>query len=187
MSKRNYWLDLFTAATWDDFKAAGSQVSGFRTKRWNTVQKIEVGDYLLCYLTGLSRFIGILEVLSKPYKDNSPIWKDEEFPCRLKVKVVAELTPETAIPVIQLKESLSQFMELKNPHAWTGYFRGSPLKWSAADAEIVINAIKEALNNPVVRPFDERKLKYRPVALRAKMRPLTKGFTGLDFLFNDHF
>ena len=86
MIKRNYWLDLFTGATWNEFKSAGAKVSGFRESRWNTVQKIKPGDYLLCYLTGVSRFIGILEVNDAPYRDRTPIWKDEDFPCRLKVK-----------------------------------------------------------------------------------------------------
>ena len=53
MTKRNYWLDLFTGATWKEFKAAGAKVSGFRESRWNTVQKIKPGDYFLCYLHGL--------------------------------------------------------------------------------------------------------------------------------------
>ena len=87
MTKRNYWLDLFTGVTWGEFKAAGAKVSGFRESRWNSVQKIKPGDYLLCYLTGVSRFIGLLEVIDKPYKDKTPIWKDEDFPCRLKVKL----------------------------------------------------------------------------------------------------
>jgi hypothetical protein len=30
MAKRNYWLDLFTGATWDEFKQAGGKVSAFR-------------------------------------------------------------------------------------------------------------------------------------------------------------
>ncbi len=62
MTNRSYWLDLFTGATWDEFKKAGSNISGFRKSRWKSVQKIKPGDYLLCYLTGVSRFIGILEV-----------------------------------------------------------------------------------------------------------------------------
>jgi len=50
MTKRNYWLDLFTAATWKEFKAAGAKVSGFRESLWNTVQKIKPGDYFLAIL-----------------------------------------------------------------------------------------------------------------------------------------
>ena len=47
------------------------------------------GDYLLCYLTGISRWIGVLEVVSEPFKDTTPIWKDEAFPARVRVRSVA--------------------------------------------------------------------------------------------------
>src|ERR1700757_1952302 len=85
MADRNYWLDLFTPATWQEFLDAGASVSGFRESRWATLQKVKVGDYFLCYLTGLSRWIGLLEVTSAPFRDSSPIWEEDSFPCRVKV------------------------------------------------------------------------------------------------------
>ena len=173
MTKRNYWLDLFTGATWAEFKGAGAKVTGFRASRWTTVQKIRPGDYFLCYLTGISRFVGVLEIIEGPYRDSTPIWKDEDFPCRFKVKVIAELTPETAVPVLDLRNGLSFFRNLTSPHAWTGHFRASPARWDPADGEAVVQAVMVAMGNPVTRPVDERKLKYRPRALRAKIGSVT--------------
>jgi len=173
MSKRNYWLDLFTGVTWNEFKAAGASVSGFRESRWSNVQKIKSGDYLLCYLTGVSRFIGILEVTGAPFKDKTKIWKDEDFPCRLKVKPVIELMPETGVPVLELRDKLSFFQNLTSPHAWTGHFRSSPMKWKTSDGEVIVQALFQAKENPVKRPVDERKLKYRPKAIRAKIGTVT--------------
>lgn len=171
---RNYWLDLFTGNTWEEFRRAGSEVSGFRESRWKTVQKIVIGDYLVCYLTGVSRFIGVLEVTSRPYKDDSKtIWKEDEFPSRLKVKPVVELDPLYAIPVHNLRDELSFFQNLTSPHAWTGRFRSSPLKWKVSDGEAVVAALLDAKENPVARPFDKRKLKYRPPALKAKIGSVT--------------
>jgi predicted RNA-binding protein len=173
MGKKSYWLDLFTGATWQEFLKAGGDVSSFRKSRWKTVQKIKNGDYLLCYLTGISRFIGILEVISDPFQDTSPIWSDEDFPCRLKVKTIVELTPETSIPVHELKDNLSFFQNLKSPHTWTGHFRASPAKWSFPDGEAVFKALKDAKENPVSRPVDKRKLAYRPKAIKAKIGSVT--------------
>ncbi len=172
-AKRNYWLDLFTGVTWQEFKKAGANVSGFRHSRWQTVKKIRTGDYLLCYLTGISRFIGLLEVTREAFEDTTLIWKDEDFPARLGVKLILELSPETAIPVHQLKTALSFFKDLRSPHAWTGRFRGSPAKWSAADGEAVVRALFEAKDNPVVRPVDKRKLDYRPKPIKAKIGSVT--------------
>jgi hypothetical protein len=173
MTKKNYWLDLFTWTTWKEFLEAGGKVSGFRERRRKTVERIKNGDCLLCYLTGVSRFIGALEVLSEGYRDNSPIWKDEDFPVRLKVKILVELKPETAVPIYQLKEQLSIFQDLKSPNAWTGHVRGSPAKWKSTDGEAVVNALIEAKNNPIVRPVDPAKLARRPKSLKAKIGPVT--------------
>src|SRR5208337_3620968 len=168
-----YWLDLFTGVTWKEFLEAGGNVSGFRESRWSAVQKIKPGDYLLCYLTGVSRFIGVLEAASAPFKDASPIWKDEDFPCRLRVKAVVALTPETAVPVLELRDRLSMFREMKSAIAWTGHFRGSPAKWKASDGDAVLAALLEAKESPTTRPVDAAKLARRPKALKAKMGSVT--------------
>ena len=170
---RTYWLDLFTGTTWKEFLAAGGEVSGFRERRWKTVQQMEPGDYLLCYLTGISRWIGVLEVVSEPFKDTTPIWKDEAFPARVRVRQVATLAPETAVPVFELRDELSVFRDLKNPNAWTGHFRGSPARWKPADGQAVVAAILEAKDNPIHRPVDAAKLARRPRALKAAIGPVT--------------
>src|ERR1700730_14107767 len=72
---QTYWLHLFTVETWKEFLDHGGDVTGFREKRWKTVQKIKHGDYLLCYLTGASRWVGLLEVTSDPVYDETPIWQ----------------------------------------------------------------------------------------------------------------
>jgi hypothetical protein len=166
-------LDLFTGTTWQEFLDAGAKVSGFRERRWKTVQQIKPGDYLLCYLTGVSRFIGVLEVTSEPYWDETPIWKDEVFPCRTNVEVIATLTPETAVPIFNLEEQLSIFQNLKSPTAWTGHVRGSPARWKPSDGEAVVYEVLEAVENPVRRPVDKSKLARRPRALRAKGESFT--------------
>lgn len=37
----NYWLDLFTGTTWDEFKKHGATVSGFRYRRRKLACKIK--------------------------------------------------------------------------------------------------------------------------------------------------
>jgi predicted RNA-binding protein len=173
MAERNYWLDLFTPMTWEEFLAAGSKVSGFRDSRWSTLQKVRVGDYLLCYITGISRWIGILEVTSEPFQDATPIWKHDSFPCRVKVKLVAKLTPETGIPVKEMRDQLSVFKTTGGALAWTGHFRGSPTKWKVSDGESVVQAVLQAADSPIVRAIDPAKLKYRPTAIKTKIGLVT--------------
>jgi predicted RNA-binding protein len=159
--------------TWEEFLAAGGEVSGFRESRWGLVQRMRPGDYLLCYLTGLSRWIAILEVVSNPFRDTTRIWKDEDFPCRVKVRIIAALDPATAVPVIDLRDRLSAFQNLKNPNAWSGYFRSSPIKWSAADGKAVVRAVLDAKAHPITRSVDRAKLARRPRALKSRIGPVT--------------
>ncbi len=169
---RAYWLDLFTGTTWTEFLAAGSEVSGFRTSRRNSVRKIKVGDYLVCYLTGISRFIGILEVVSEPYTDPSPIWKDEPFPERVRVKPVVVLTPETGVPVMEILDRFTWAPDLKSTTAWTGHFRGSPVRMDPRDGDMVAKAVLQAKENPVGRPVDRAKLARRPTSQKSPIGPV---------------
>lgn len=107
MATRTYWLGLFTGKTWHEFLRAGGNVSSFRDARRTTVQKIKPGDYLLCYVAGVSRFVGVLEVTSEFFEDTTPIWEDEVFPCRVSVNVVVALDPDHSIPVQALRGQLS--------------------------------------------------------------------------------
>src|SRR3954469_8854229 len=99
MADRAYWLDLFSAKTWAEFLASGGSVSGFREGRRGYIKKVKPGDYFLCYLVGISRFVGILEVQSEYFEDATPIWSAEAFPLRFKVAKRDVLTPESGVPI----------------------------------------------------------------------------------------
>lgn len=164
-----YWLDLFTGETWDEFLKSGGKTSGYRESRWGTVQKMKVGDRLLCYLTGISRFVGVLEVISEPFKGTDKIWTSDTFPARVGVKILVSVTPETAVPVQSLKDKLSVFKNLKNPNAWSGAFRGSPARWKDEDGKSIYEALMSAKANPVERPIDPRKFSRKPKVVSTKM------------------
>lgn len=137
--ERTYWIQVFTPATWLRFVDAGGTVTGFRQGRWNHIQTIKPGDRILCYLTGVSKWIGILDVTSEPYLDTTRIWEEELFPCRIAVELVASLPLERGVPIRELKE-LSIF-RIKN---WGLYLVASPSKWKSSDGKTVAAAIEAA-------------------------------------------
>src|SRR5687767_1776401 len=117
---RKYWLNLFTGTTWTEFLSAGATVSGFRDARWSTVKLLQPGDYFLCYLTGVSRWIGVLEVTGAPYQDyEKKIWNIDAFPARVPVRVVMQLEPVYGVPILSMRDRLSMFQNASSPHAWT--------------------------------------------------------------------
>ena len=136
-----YWMQVFNVNTWRVFLESGGCVTGFRETRWNYIQRtIRPGDRFLCYLSGVSKWVGVLNVLSEPYLDTSRIWQEELFPCRVAVSVMARLPVEKALPILDFKERLSIF-ETRN---WSMHFITSPAKWKNHDGEIVESAILNA-------------------------------------------
>ncbi len=137
---KNYWFHSFKNTAWQEFHERGNaQVAGFPNSRWAIVQRIQIGDYLLCYQAGDSCWIGALEVVSVPfYVKNEPlskadmIWHDVEFRSRVAVKVLISLSPETGVPITQLKDRLSIFKG-SNPNSWKGHLLDNPRLWSETD------------------------------------------------------
>ena len=153
-----YWLNLFTGTTWAEFKAAGAKTSGFREHNWKRASSIKPGDVFLCYLVGVKRWVGLLEVTSERFRDDSPIYREEIFPVRFNVKPLVMLSPEHGVPMDEFRGKVSFFDTGIKAGAWSGAVRSSPTKYSRADGEIISAAIRSADASPVARPVDPKKL-----------------------------
>jgi len=110
----DYWLDLFTGTTWQEFRDDGAKVSGFRPRRHSIVDRIKPRDILLCYLTGVMRWVGALEVKG-PYTDKRQIWRYDEFPERLEVQPLILLDPKHGLPMSFLEGKFPSMKEGKIP------------------------------------------------------------------------
>lgn len=154
----NYWLDLFTGTTWDEFRKAGANVTGFREHNWKRAQGIKKGDIFLCYLVGVKRWVGLLRVTADRYRDTRPIWGEEVFPVRFKVEPVVMLAPENGVPIETLKNRLSFFTDETAGGRWSGWVRASPTKYKTEDGDVIAQALDDAAKAPIARPVDARKL-----------------------------
>jgi len=143
--QKTYWVQIFTETTWAEFVNAGCKITGFRDARLGHVQKMKVGDIIICYLRGHSKFVGILELILEPYLDMTPIWKEEVFPCRADVKLIASLPLNEAISIHRFHDELSIFQV----PFWSLYVMASPAKWKPEDGKIVEAAILAAAGVPV--------------------------------------
>lgn len=157
-----YWLDLFTGTTWSEFRAAGASVSGFRASRKKIAAGVRPGDIFICYLTGVMRWVGALEVIG-PNANKSKIWKDDSFPVRFEVKPLVLLDPESGVPMDQLEGHTSFYAEESDRGGFKAFLRGSPKQFKVADAEFVLAKIKAAQINPIMRPVDQKKLLRKPL------------------------
>ncbi len=158
----NYWLDLYTGTTWEEFQRCGSTVTGFSARMRKNVERIGAGDVLLCYMTGVMRWIGALEVLGAS-QEKKRIWKDAEFPARLAVKPLVMLSPENGVPMAEFEGKVSFYRGQADRGKFKGFIRMSPnLFRSRADGDLILKMLQEAERSPVARPVDAKKLARRP-------------------------
>jgi hypothetical protein len=174
----NYWLDLFTGTTWKEFRAAGGSVTGFRHRMRGAVKKIPQGDILLCYLTGVMRWVGALEVVG-PSKNNQPIWKDQDFPARLEVRPLILLDPEHGVPMTELEGKVHFYKGVRDRGKFAGFVRRSPNAFAKiADGELVLDLLRKAQASPIFREVDPKKLAKKPL-YKAEQRKGKKTLTAV--------
>lgn len=142
---RNDWLTVFTLETWKEFLDHGGDVAGFSERRWASVRRLQQGDYFICYLTRVSRFVGLLEVVGKPFLDTSEkIWNSQIFPSRVPVRTLLALEPQQGVPVQEMLKKLNIFSVLTNPSLWYVQFQTSPRRLDTEDSETIIGALNDA-------------------------------------------
>jgi hypothetical protein len=117
-------------------------------------------------VTRLSRWAGFLEVESEPFEDDTPIFVEDNdpFTVRFRVKPVAWLTKEKAVPIYEdeVWTSLS-FTKEHDPTTttWTGKIRTSLARLEDADGSFLERPIlRQAANGPdyPLTEMDRRKL-----------------------------
>jgi len=137
-----YYLNLFSPETYEAFSNSDRDISGFRSRQELIAKRIKEGDKLICYITKLSRFIGILEVKSEYYIDNTPIFHKSQDPfiVRFKVKTTIWLPKELAIPIKEpnIWTNLTFTKEHNiNSTSWTGKIRNSLNQLAESDGKFL--------------------------------------------------
>jgi hypothetical protein len=159
-----YWLNLFTGKTWREFRSAGGKTTGFREHNWARAKRVRPGDVFLCYLVGVKRWVGLLEIRSELFRDDSLIYEEEVFPARFKVEPLVALAPEHGVPMESMAGKLTFFPADATARQWSGRVRGSPSRYNDEDGEAIATAIRQAAENLVTRPVDAKQLE-RPANL----------------------
>lgn len=155
-----YYLNLFSPATYEAFARSDRTISGFRLRQRNVAQRVKSGDKFVCYMTRLSRWIGLLEVLEGPLIDQTPIFypEDDPFVVRFRVRELVWLPVEKAIPIHedQVWQCLSFTRgQSKTSSTWTGKLRGSLVKLDDTDGAFLESVLRAQVTNEVTYPVDQ--------------------------------
>lgn len=159
-----YYIDLFSPETYEAFSNSSRNVSGFRLRQEGIAQHIKPGDMFVCYLTRLSRWFGVLQVIDGPFKDSTPIFyqEDDPFVVRFHVKTIVWLDIDKAIPIHnELIWNKLSFTKALNAGSigWTGKVRASLTRLDAKDGKILTDILVEQANQSNPYPIDEHDTK----------------------------
>ncbi len=162
-----YFLDVFSPETYEAFSRSKQDISGFRAHKQKAATEVRPGDKFICYLTKLSRWCGVLEVLEGPFIDDTPIFypEDDPFVVRFRVKTLVWLPIEKTIPIhedtVWNKLSFTRGKP-KNSSTWTAKLRKSPVKLDEVDGAFLENLLQKQDYADVIYPVDPNK--YRKLA-----------------------
>lgn len=169
-----YYIDLFSPETYERYSSSDQSITGFRLTQKSQAQRIHIGDKFICYVTKLSRWVGVLEVISDCFIDNTPIFQKESdpFTVRFKVKPICWLSKEFALPIHEEKiwNSLSFTKELeKKSIAWTGKVRRSLGVIDKEDGLYLEKTLLEQIHDKIVFQVNEQE--YQKYMRQSIKRP----------------
>ncbi|MFN8449392.1 MAG: hypothetical protein U0521_12620 [Anaerolineae bacterium] len=156
-----YFLNLFSPETYETFLHSQRNVSGFRIRQENAAGKIHPGDKFICYLTKLSRWIAVFDVMGDYFVDETPIYYPENDPfiVRFEVVPIVCLEKELTIPIHEpfVWDVLS--FTRSHPHnsyQWTGKVRASLNRLNDADGRFLEKIIRDQAAKGIVYPINEQ-------------------------------
>jgi hypothetical protein len=159
-----YFIDLFSPETYEAFTRSSRDISGFRLRHKGMAERIKAGDTFVCYLTRLSRWFGLLEVIEGPFIDNKPIFvaEDDPFVVRFRVRQKVWLDIDKAIPIHDdaIWNGLSFTRKLeKGSIGWTGKVRGSLVRLDDHDGDFLAKQLIEQSIALKSYPLDDNETK----------------------------
>lgn len=155
----SYFLDLFSPETYNAFARSDQSVSGFRKRHLNAAGRVKPGDKLVCYMTKLSRWFGLLEVLEGPFQENKPIFypDSDPFVVRFRVRPIVWLPVDKAIPIYEAEVwnrlSFTRGQKRGTP-TWTGSVRTSLVQMNEDDGRLLESLLLEQTRGGKPYPID---------------------------------
>ena len=163
-----YYINLFSPRTHQFFSDSARNVSGFRERQKSILASIKPGDKLICYVTKLSRWIGVFEVKDKYFIDDTPVFLESNDPyiVRFHITPIVWLDKlENGLPIGNpaIWNNLSFTKDLpKKSLSWTSMVRGSLRKLSDTDGKFLEQALcgqSKTLKRYPISDLDQRKIK----------------------------
>ena len=139
----------------ENFRATrerGFRLIGAKEKRRRIAERIEPGDAIVFYVTGVQAFGGVVRVTSGMFEAREPVWpgkpgKVDAYPWRFETAPIVVLDEERFVPAAELAGRLEHVAKWPAEH-WQLAFQGQLRPVSRADGRLLESRIRAAAREP---------------------------------------
>ncbi len=143
------WMLVSGKDNFEVSRAMGFTVAGMKERHRRKAERVQVGDRVLFYLTGIQRFGGTATVTDTYFEDRgNRIWESKKageypYPWRFSIKPNLILQPDQFVSAEALLSELDWVKKWPASH-WQLAFQGNVHVLSDKDFETIEDAIREA-------------------------------------------
>jgi predicted RNA-binding protein len=146
------WILTGSLANFRATREHGFSVIGAKEGRRRMAERIEPGDRIVFYVTGLQAFGGVVRVTGEMYEDRSKIWPGkpdmaDAYPWRFETEPEAVLEEDEFVPAAELAGELEHVRKWPAEH-WHLAFQGQLRTVSDADARLLDRRIRDSARAP---------------------------------------
>jgi hypothetical protein len=148
------WMLVSGADNFEVSRAMGFVVAGMKERHRRKAERVQPGDRVLFYLTGIQSFGGTATVTDTYFEDRgNRIWESKKageypYPWRFPIKPDVALEREQFVKAESLLPQL-EWVKKWPPSHWQLAFQGNVHVLSDADFAVIENAIKAAAKTKV--------------------------------------
>lgn len=180
-----YFTRLFTVDTYEAYLTSDRTVAGFQESQAAMASRLSSGDKLLGYVTGISRWTTVAEVIDGPFIDHTPIFLPESDPYvvrfRIRPSVCLQLPDSIPIKDNEVFSNLSFTRGRENGY-WLGPLRRSLHHLDDADGVFLEKTLLRQTQEPKKYPFDEGELQ----SFRGRTIKRAEGIVSVTVPEDDH-
>ena len=125
---KTYWMVASTLENFRITQSMGFTLQGLMSRQRRKAQRMEPGDRLVYYITGVQRFGATATVTSQCFEDHDPIWKSngkpDDYPWRVNVEANAVLEDPSFLDAREFGPRM-EYVKRWPPEYWPLAFQGN--------------------------------------------------------------
>lgn len=140
---KNYYMIITTKEDYKKDLENNFKFLGFPARNKKSVEKFNIGDKVVFYVTKISSFAATVEITGESFYSTKKVWTDEYDVWPYRVESQKEYAISEEEKMIYIKDIWDNLEFIKNKQKWGSQVQGSFRKISEHDYKVILKSIKE--------------------------------------------